>query len=334
MRQTLAPYAAIPLVALLLAAQSAPARAQSAARDPVAAQTLFDVAKRLMADGKYGEACPKLEESERLDPAIGTHYTMAECYEKAGRLATAWVTYLDVASESAAEHRADREQYARARATALEPRLARIVVSVKHASAAKDLRIQRDTESLREAQWGVPVPVDPGTHVITASAPGKLPWRTTAVATEDGKTVTIEVPALADAPVAEVRPPGPPVTPAPEESRSGLGGQRVVALGAAGVGVAGIVVGSIFGLEAFSRHSDSQRECPGGACTPAGSNDVQSGKSAGNVATVAFSVGGIALAGAAALWLLAPGAGSTTGSVHAAPLVARDGAGLAVGGAW
>jgi hypothetical protein len=334
MRQTFAPHAAIAVVALFFAAQSAPARAQSSARDPVAAQALFDVAKRLMTDGKYGEACPKLEESQRLDPAIGTHYTMAECYERAGRLATAWVTYLDVASESAAEHRADREQYAKGRAAALEPRLARIVVLVKHAGAVKDLRIQRDAESLREAQWGVPVPVDPGPHVVTASAAGKLPWRTTATATEEGRTVTVEVPALVDAPVAEARPPGPAVPPTPEDSHSGLGGQKVVALGAAGVGVAGIVVGSIFGLEAFSKHSDSQQQCPGGACTPTGNGDVQSGKSAGNVSTVAFSVGGIALAGAAALWLLAPSTSSTTGSVRAAPIVARDGAGLAVGGAW
>jgi len=59
------------------------------AADAPAAQALFDEAKRAMADGRWAEACPKLEESERLDPSIGTAFNLARCYEHVGRIASA-----------------------------------------------------------------------------------------------------------------------------------------------------------------------------------------------------------------------------------------------------
>lgn len=47
-------------------------------------------ARGLVQKGDWAAACPKFEESERLDPGIGTLYHLADCYEHVGRLATAW----------------------------------------------------------------------------------------------------------------------------------------------------------------------------------------------------------------------------------------------------
>jgi hypothetical protein len=327
------------LTAIAIAASSPAARAQAGA-DPVAAQALFDDAKRLVAQGKYGEACAKLEESQRLDPAIGTHYALAECYEKAGRLASAWVAFLDVASEAGAQRRADREKYAKARAAALLPRLSRITVNVPAAARAAGLQIRRDSEALREAQWGVAVPADAGSHVIAASAPGKVPFETTVVAREDGATLAVDVPPLADAPSA---PPATasistattaPTTIATEEHHRGSA-QPIIGIVVGAAGVAGLAVGAIFGVEALSKHSASQQQCQGNACTPAGIQDVNDGKSAGNVSTIALAAGAAAVVGGAVLWLTAPRGGEAkSGSVRAAPLVARDGGGFAIQGAW
>jgi hypothetical protein len=325
------------LVAGLVAAS---AEVDARANDPAAAQALFDTGKRLVSEGKFAEACPKFEESQRLDPAIGTHYAMAECYEKAGRLASAWVAFLDVASEAGAQNRADRAQYAKARAASLAPRLSRVTVVVPPGSRVPGLEIKRDGETLHEAQWGVPVPVDSGSHVVTASAPGKVASQTPVVIRDEGKVVEVPIAPLVDAPAAppstDVTPPvGQPPPPAivPEEPHH-LGTQRVLAIAAAAVGVGGVVVGSVFGAQALSKHSDSQQQCQGNACSSTGLQDVSDGKNAGNVSTVAFAVGGAALAGGVVLWLTAPSGKPTVGSLALAPLVGRESGGFALRGTW
>jgi serine/threonine-protein kinase len=309
--------------------------------DPVTAQALYDDAKRLVHDGRFAEACPKLEESQKLDPAIGTHYALADCYEKVGRLATAWVAYLDVASEAAAQGRRDRETFAKGRAAALAPRLSRVTVAVPERARAAGLEVRRDGQLLSEAQWGVAVPVDRGTHVVTAVAPGKTPFETSVVSADDGKTIGVEVSPLSDAPVPAAGAPSPAgaaatgATPADAaDEHRGLGAQRTIALALGAAGLAGLAVGGVFGGIALSKHSALQQECQGTVCSGAGMQDVDDGRSAGNVSTVAFAAGAVALAGGAVLWLTAPSGRASTGSLRAVPLAGPDGAGVAVRGAW
>src|SRR4051794_35386626 len=97
------------VVALALVA----GRAHAEARDPVAAQALFDDARRLMAAGQTAEACPKFAESQRLDPGIGTAFNLADCYEKSGHVASAWALFLEVVSQARASGESDREAAAK-----------------------------------------------------------------------------------------------------------------------------------------------------------------------------------------------------------------------------
>src|SRR6185312_7721257 len=93
-------------IAVLLA--SAPALAQSSGADVATAQALFDEGKRLMADKKFAEACPKLVESQRLDPGGGTLLAIALCHEGQGKWATAWGDFNVALSEARRENRAER----------------------------------------------------------------------------------------------------------------------------------------------------------------------------------------------------------------------------------
>src|SRR5512138_2397422 len=113
------------LAAGLALAAALPARADTTAEQRAAAQALFDDARRLMADKKYAEACPKLEESQRLDPGIGTLLNLAECQSLTGRTASAWANFLEAAYQAKAAGQAKRENTARSRAAALEPKLSR-----------------------------------------------------------------------------------------------------------------------------------------------------------------------------------------------------------------
>src|SRR4051794_22044859 len=85
------------------------------AGEPTRAEALFRDARDLLARGEFEAACPKLEESQRLDPAPGTEFNLARCYELTGRLASAWGAYADVAAITHAAGQSEREAHARER---------------------------------------------------------------------------------------------------------------------------------------------------------------------------------------------------------------------------
>jgi len=82
------------VVTLALCGPATPVRADSGDRADRADQ-LFKRGKKLLSEKKYAEACAAFEDSDRLDPGIGTKLNVARCYQEWGRLATAWRWYSD-----------------------------------------------------------------------------------------------------------------------------------------------------------------------------------------------------------------------------------------------
>src|SRR6478609_5986805 len=83
--------------ALSSALWTAPSWAASAANTS-AAEALFSEARGLLERGNFSEACAKFEESERLDPGMGTEFYLAKCWEQVGKTASAWAMFRRVAS--------------------------------------------------------------------------------------------------------------------------------------------------------------------------------------------------------------------------------------------
>ena len=302
-----------------------------------------------MRDGKLTEACPMLEESQRLDPAVGTEYNLAECDERAGKTASAWALFLDVAATTKAAGQTAREQVARERAAALAPKLVKLLITVP-ANPPEGLEIRRDGVPVGRTQWGIALPVDPGAHTLAVTAPGYKPYKTSFTLAGEGQTTAMAIPAFeageAGEPLPDARDadgaPARPTAPAherredraPAPNEAGLGTQRALAIVAAGVGVVGLGVGSVFGLESLSKHKESVNlGCSGSTCTPEGGLARNDAIDDGNVSTAAFVIGVLGVAAGAVLWLTAPPAhrsASPSASVALAPLPG----GAALVGSW
>jgi hypothetical protein len=267
-------------------------------QDKAGAQALFDQAKELLARGNAVEACPKLEESQRLDPTSGTLINLADCYERQGRISTAWTTFLQAAATAKAAGYLEREQVARDRASALVLRLPKIVIKVV-ATDIDGLDVKRDGVLVGRPQWGTPMPVDPGQHRIFVSAPSRRTWETVVTLPNVADTTTVVVPALDPLPGAP--------------STGGLGTPRVMALVAGGVGVAGLVAGAAFGFVSKFKHDEADGSCTGSRCRDQAGVDLRNeAVQAGNLSTAGFIVGAAGLIAGATLWLTAKD-DSTTG---------------------
>jgi hypothetical protein len=338
-------------LATALAAVPAVARAQGQGTD-VAATALFDDGRKLMAQHNYAAACPKLAESQRLAPSGGTLINLADCYEHNGQTASAWVAWKDVAARANAAGKADAEKQALARASALEPSLAKLSITVDAASDVAGLEVKRDGVPVGHAEFATPIPVDPGPHTVEATAPGKQPFTASVDVAAKQASASLVV-KLVDAPQAAPTPPAPAPQPsaaqppatqppapapqsAPESAPSSWTTQKTLAVVAGGVGVAGLAVGSVFGLIAKSKNDEAlqPQNCRTSTlCNQNGLNLTSDAKSAANLSTISFIAGGVLLAGGVVLWVTAPSGAPATG-LRITPAVAPTYGGLALDAAF
>jgi hypothetical protein len=319
----------------IAAATLAPAPARADDGKVARAQALFDEAMVLMKARRYAEACPRLEESDTLDPGMGTEYRLAECYESAGKIASAWATFSAVSAAAKRDGKIERSAVAARRAALLAPRLPQILLDVPSFARTPGLEVLHDGKVIPEPDWAGKTPIDPGAHEISARAPGKIGWSASVTFVEKA-TTTVPVPALVDLPAAAPR----AIVMAPPPQRPGMPTQRKVALATGGLGVAGLVIGSVFGLRAGSQWRSAQATCVDPAtdrgCTSAGNQLSKDALTSATVSTVGFAVGGAAVVAAGVLWFTARPSTSTgpASSLRIAPVVGPGAAAARIEGSF
>jgi len=303
------------LCALALGLAPRAALAEPSATEKATADALFSEGKKLANEGRFVEACPRFAQSQKLDPGVGTLLYLGECYEKTARVASAWAAFRDAADMARATNQAPREKIATARAAALEPRLPRILIELEAAAAAQNPEVRHDNEPIVKALLGAAFPLDAGTHVIAASAPGKKPWSTT-VELSEGATTRVKIPALEPLPAAppaasSAAPPPtapptasapPPPPPSVSVDTSSLGPRKTVALVVGGLGVVSAGLGGYFGLRAFSLWDDSRANCVGNRCGSEGSRNASLASNNATASTLSFALGAVGIGAGVALW--------------------------------
>lgn len=262
---------AIAAIASCLLANVASAQPWSGdAKRTATAQALFDEARELMKSGDFARACPKLEEAVKLEPnGVGGKLKLAECYEGAGKLASAFALYSVVEAAARAANQNDRAVWARDRGAALRPRVPVLIIDVNEALGdVADFVVLRDGIEVGRAQWGVPIPVDGGNVEVVASATGHVSFKATATLKNESDSARVTVPALAEVPamvsrepVKEPLPAKRVVTPPPDEIEPRAGEVPTWAWVTGGTGVGVALLGAAFRIDAAVVEADQVDHC-------------------------------------------------------------------------
>jgi hypothetical protein len=289
---------------------STSAFAEGGSSSKAAAEALFNEGRRLAGEGHFAEACPKFEASQKSDPALGTLLNLADCYEKVGKTASAWAQYREAIPLARAAGSQERIDLATGRATALEAHLSTLTIRVP--ASHEGVTVGRDGAPVDSGELGSAIPVDPGEHEVTASAPGHKPWSTKVQVKPDSDKVVVDVPELEAGPATET------VTTAPtsQETSAATGSssaQRPIAIAVGAVGVVGLGLGAFFGISANSSWKDAKGGCTDYPyqCSSDALGQRDSASTKATVSTIAFIAGGVALAAGTVLWFTAPSGSSS-----------------------
>jgi hypothetical protein len=143
------------------------------------------------------------------------------------------------------------------------------------------------------------LPVDPGTHVVEAAAPGRKPWTERVNLAEQGGVRVVQVPPLAPAPVHSV---APARRSSDTESTGGVPTGTIIAGAVSAVSLGGT---AYFGLRAKSAWNTRDEHCPGGVCDEKAVNAADEAALFARLANGSAAVGVVA-AGFAIYFALIP----------------------------
>jgi hypothetical protein len=323
-------WLAVPSMLLAFAASST-ARAQS---DVAAAEAIFEAGRAAMEKGDFASACPRFRESERLDPAPGTLLNLADCEEKLGHLARAWEAWREALATLPADDA--RRPAAKSRERAVESRVPRLTLT-RAPGAPEGTVARRDDVEIHAASFDVPLPVDPGEHTIVVSAPGR-DAKQTVITLKEGEQRTLVVepgPPTTSTPTPIPTPtptPTPTSTSTPTPTSSPFPWRPIGFLTGA-VGLAGIGVGSAFGIAAIGDKSTVDANCFGAkGCKQPGADAASAGRTSAILSDVGFAAGGVLVAAGVLLVLTHPP--QRAAFVLPAPVVFARGGGVVLEGAF
>jgi hypothetical protein len=331
-------------MALLLAAPAA--HAEPTANQRATAEALFRKATELMDAQKFSEACDKFQASQELDPTLGTMLYLADCYDRAGRSASAWALFQTASQKARLAEQPDRERIAKQRADDLEARLSLLEVRVDAKRQIPGLEVSVGGTAVSAASFNTELPFDPGPTRVEARAPGRKPWSTTVTLAAGPATQAIEIPELSVLPRAAT----PRDSKRTAEHDRSSNGQATLGVVTGIVGLVTLGVAGYFGYRAYDLNRQSKAQCRAedrNACTPAGVGLRDDARMAGTLSTVTATSGALLVAGGFVILLTAPSDGApaerrraaafspeaTNAATRAATLDA-PGFGLAFGGTF
>lgn len=239
-----------------------PARAQDAA-------ALFDQGLADMKAGRYKIGCSLIKRSIELDARAGAIFTLAECYSRGEKYASAiemydeYLSLYDKMPPAQKSQQAARAELSKSERTRLLELVSWVTVKLPP-SAPRGVVITRDDEGFPASLLDVATAMDPGPHRFTTRVPdGPLVEQRVELASGERREVRLDVrsPSESAAPPPEgLESPEPDATdPGPgTDAKSGASPWVYVS---AGIGAAGFVTAAIAGGLLLQKRNVVREEC-------------------------------------------------------------------------
>lgn len=291
---------------------SAHAQTQSPA-DLAAGRQLFTEALADEEHGRFADAVTKYKRVLAVRDTPSIRYRIGSSLEHLGKLVQASESYAAatrVGNAGGTNADAEVARAAQARLDVVKPKLAHLTVRLAAPPPGTEVTVDGEPMATPGA---AEVAVDPGSHVVAATAPGTRPFRSSVDLTEGARA---DVPIVLEPVAPPAAPPTPSVTTTHPYRTAGI-----VAAAAGGVlFVSGVIV---LGLRS-SAISDLEKACPGGDCPASQRDDLQSkhdrAKTEGPLGVALVGTGVAAAAAGVVLILLMGSEKATTARIVPAPI--------------
>ena len=211
------------------------------------AKTAFKAAKKKFDEGDFAGALPLYQKADQLYPGAAPKHKIAICLDKLGKNTEAVAAYKAFLGANPSEKYADRVAEANKRVDELEGAMP-ATVTVKVAPEGVAAQITVDGNPATGPELSLPA----GEHTIVVTAEGHQPLTEVVnVRGNEKRELALTLTPAAAPPPVEPPPTQPPPPVEEEESRSNV--PAYVTLGIAG---AGVILGTVFGIQALSAKSD------------------------------------------------------------------------------
>jgi hypothetical protein len=268
------------------------------------AREQFRKALSLEVAGNYEAALSMFKEVALIKSTPQVRFHIATCEEKMGDWVQAIGSYRLALHEAQQANAKDVTDAAGEAIATLEPKIPKLTIT--RGDGAKVASVELDGRALGGASVGAPMSVNPGPHVIKASAPGREPIQVEmTVAERETKQVELVLPPAPEGAAAGGLGSG---ASAGDAAPAGPSAMKVAGFVTAGAGVVGLGISGVFFLMRQGAISDLDDQCgPDGTQCPADAQATfDNGQTYSTVATATF-IGGLgALALGTVLILAAP----------------------------
>ncbi len=271
------------------------------------ARAAADAGAEAFDAGRYQEAIDLFSRAEAIVHAPPHLLNIARAYVKLGRLVSAQDSYLKIVRERLPSGAPEPFKEAWAAADRelgeLEPRIPRLTIQVTGAEGSQ-VQVTMDGQPVPSALLGIPHPVDPGDHTVSANAGGERQvTRSVTVAVGARESVELDVPSARPNEAPSVVSAQRVEAPRREPESRGLAHQPALAYGALAFGAVGLGVGTGFLVSYLQTRDEADSKfaaCKPRSCTDderSRVNDLDRRASQhGTIAWIGMVAGGIGVA--------------------------------------